>query len=393
MIIGITKEIRAHETRVALAPETVKKLQKKKFRFYIEKGCGLDSGFPDSSYEGEGVELTDSATALSADVVLKLHKPTPNEIAKMRKGSVLISFLEPYLNDGTIENLAQAGIEAMAMELIPRISRAQSMDALSSQAGIAGYRAVLEAACHYNRFFPLMMTAAGSSRPAKLMVLGAGVAGLQAIATAKRLGAAVEAYDVRPETKEQIASLGGKPVELDVGESGSGVGGYAKELSEEAKKRQQQLLSERLKKQDLIISTANIPGRKAPVLILEDTVKGMKPGSVIVDMAAANGGNCPLTEADRVVVKNGVTLIGYTNFPGMVPADASFFYGNNLFHLVNLLFPENTERPDLSSKLEDEIVAGALVTYRGEVRTKNSSEKSQKGASSATAGSSVRRTP
>jgi NAD(P) transhydrogenase subunit alpha len=235
------------------------------------------------------------------------------------------------------------------------------MDALSSQAGIAGYRAVLEGASRYIRFFPMMMTSAGSSKACKLAVLGAGVAGLQAIATGRKLGAMVEAYDIRPEVKEQITSLGAKNIEVEVGESGTGTGGYAKELSEDAKRKQQEALSEKLKKFDVIVSTANIPGKKSPVLITEDAVRGMRPGSVIVDMAAANGGNCPLSEADKVVVKHGVTIIGTTSFPGLVPGDSSHFYAQNLVNLLGVTHAGN------ELNMADDIVAASLVTHKGAV--------------------------
>ncbi len=370
MIIGLPKEIRPDEARVALTPDTLKKLCKKGFKVLVERSCGVRAGFPDDLYTMEGVELVDTRTAFSAEIVLKIHPPTPDEIAHMKKGSLLVSFIEPYKKDGTIEKLAQAGIEAIGMELIPRTSRAQSMDALSSQANIAGYRAVLEAATRYSRFFPLMMTSAGSSKPVKVLVLGAGVAGLQAIATAKRLGASIEAYDVRPEVKEQIQSLGAKFLELDLGEEGSGQGGYAKELSEEAKKKQLALLTEKIKKCDVVISTANIPGRKAPVLISEEAVKGMRAGSVIIDMAAGSGGNCPLSEADRLVVKHGVSLVGFMNYPSMMATDASGFYGNNLISLLSILIEVKEGKLSLNINLEDDIIAAALVTHSGDIRLK-----------------------
>ncbi len=368
MKIGIPRETRAGETRVSLSPDAAKKLRKKGFEFLLESGAGTSAGFSDADYGTDGVRVVDAKAALGADIVLKVHKPNASELGSLKKGSMLICFLEPYSKDSTIDDLAKAGVDTFSMELIPRTSRAQSMDALSSQAGIAGYRAVLEAACHYPRFFPLMMTSAGSSKPARVMVLGAGVAGLQAIATSRKLGASVEAYDVRAEVKEQILSLGAKFVELDVGEEGSGKGGYAKELSEEGKKKQQQLLTERLQKCDVIISTANIPGRKAPVLITEDAVKGMRTGSVIIDMAAANGGNCPLTEADKVVRKHGVTLVGITNFPALTPADSSNYYANNLVNLLGLMAESKDGVTTLNVKLEDDIIAGALAIYKGEVR-------------------------
>jgi NAD(P) transhydrogenase subunit alpha len=367
MIIGLPKEKRIDETRVALSPDSVKKLCKKGFRVLVERSAGVLAGFPDTDYVSEGVELVDTKAAFSAEIVLKVNRPSDDEISLMKKGTLLICYIEPYNKDGLVEKLAKAGIEAMSVELIPRTSRAQSMDVLSSQANIAGYRAVIEAAARYGRFFPLMMTSAGSAKPAKVMVLGAGVAGLQAIATAKRLGGSIEAYDVRAEVKEQIQSLGAKFVELDVGEEGSGQGGYAKELSEEAKIRQQQLLTERLKKCDVIISTANIPGRKAPVLITEEAVKGMRAGSVIIDMAAANGGNCPLSEAHKIVVKHGVTLVGYTNYPSLMPADSSNFYGNNLISLLGILVENKDGKQVLNLNLEDDIIAAVLVTHKGDL--------------------------
>jgi NAD(P) transhydrogenase subunit alpha len=359
MIIGIPKETRAGETRVAATPDSVRKLIKKGFKLRVERGAGTLAHYPDESFAAAGAELVDAGQALGSEIVLKLHKPLPAEILKMKKGALLVSFIEPYAQDGTLQKLAEMGVDAIGMELIPRTSRAQSMDALSSQAGIAGYRAVLESACRYGRFFPMMMTSAGSSKACKLAVLGAGVAGLQAIATARRLGAQVEAYDVRAEVREQITSLGAKNIEIEVGEEGSGTGGYAKELSEESKRKQQAALSEKLKKFDVIVSTANIPGRKSPVLITEDAVKGMRPGSVIVDLAAANGGNCPLSRADQVVVKHGVTIVGFTNFAAQVPADASHFYAQNL---VNLLAITHVNH---ELNLADDIVAAALAVHKG----------------------------
>ncbi|MCM2279156.1 MAG: Re/Si-specific NAD(P)(+) transhydrogenase subunit alpha [Oligoflexia bacterium] len=366
-ILGIPKENREGETRVAMTPDSLKKIVKKGFRIRMERGAGITAGYPDADFAFDGVELVDAVTALGAEVVIKINRPTVEELAKMKKGSLLICMLEPFAQDGFIEKLAQAGINAMGMELIPRTSRAQSMDVLSSQANIAGYRAVLEAATRYPRFFPMMMTSAGSAKPARVVVLGAGVAGLQAIGTARRLGCQVEAYDVRAEVKEQILSLGAKFIELDVGEEGTGAGGYAKELSEAAKLRQQQALTERLKKADVIITTANIPGRKAPILVTEEAVKGMRAGSVIVDMAAPTGGNCPLTEAGKTVVKHGVTLIGATNFPTMMPSDSSSFFGRNVFNLLGLMLDD--KKPSiLTLNLDDDIIAASLATLDGQVR-------------------------
>jgi len=367
MLIGIPKESRAGETRVAGTPDSIRKLLKKGFTFRVEKSAGLLAKFPDELYKMDGVEVTSADAVYGCDIVLKFHKPNASEIGMLKKGSLLISYLEPYNKDGTLDKLAAAGVDALSMELIPRTSRAQSMDALSSQANIAGYRAVIEAAANYGRFFPMMMTSAGSAKPARVMVLGAGVAGLQAIATAKRLGANVEAYDVRPEVKEQILSLGAKFVEFDLGEEGSGKGGYAKELSEAAKKKQQELLSEKLKKCDIVITTANIPGRKSPILVTEETVRGMPAGSVIIDMAAANGGNCPLTEPDKVITKHGVTLVGITNYPGLVATDSSQFYANNLVSLLGVLAETKDGKTSIKLNLEDDIIAAALITHNGKL--------------------------
>jgi NAD(P) transhydrogenase subunit alpha len=365
MKIGVPKETRAGETRVSATPDSVKKLKKKNFEVAVERGAGLPAHYTDEAYTAAGATIVDTDTAYGCDVVTKIHKPTPAEQKKLKKGGVLVSLLEPYLKDGTFEALAAGGVSAVALELIPRTSRAQSMDVLSSQAGVAGYRAVLEGASHYGRFFPMMMTSAGSVKACKFCVLGVGVAGLQAIATARKLGALVEAYDVRPEVRDQIISLGAKPIDLDIGESGSGSGGYAKELSEDAKRKQQEQLSQKLKAFDIILTTANIPGRKSPTLVVEDVVKAMRAGSVIVDMAAANGGNCPLTEADKVVVKHGVTLVGVTNFPALCPTDASHFFAQNMVNLLDILW--NKERTELA--LADDIVAASLVTNNGAVQT------------------------
>lgn len=371
MRIGVPKETKSDENRVAATPDSIKRLagKIKGLKFLVESGAGEGAHYSDEAYSEVGAEIVDRKTALGAEIVLKVNRPTKDEIKPMSKGAVLISFIEPFNDDGIMEKLAEAGVEAFGLELVPRISRAQSMDALSSQANIAGYRAVIEAANHFGRFFPTMMTAAGSAKPAKVIILGVGVAGLQAIATAKRLGANVEAFDVRPEVKEQVQSLGAKFIEIDLGEDGSGEGGYAKELSEEAKAKQQAGLNEKLKKADIIITTALIPGRPAPLLVTEDAVKGMRQGSVVVDLAAANGGNCAGTEADKTVVKHGVIIIGNTNLLSLMPSDASDFFARNLINLLALLIkPE--EPPVLNIDLEDEIVAGALATHAGEVRFK-----------------------
>lgn len=371
MIVGIPKEIKVNETRVAGTPTSVKKLVQQGFEVRVEKSAGELAGFADESYAAAGAVLVDGASALGSDLVIKINRPTSPEVSKMKKGGLLISFLDVWQKDGLLDELAKVGANAIGMELIPRTSRAQSMDALSSQANIAGYRAALEGAVRYKRFFPMMMTSAGSAKPARVAVLGVGVAGLQAIPTARKLGAMVEAYDVRAEVKEQIISVGAKFIELDVGEEGTGTGGYAKELSEEGKKKQQALLTEKLKKFDIIITTANIPGRKSPTLVTEEAVKGMRTGSVIVDMAAANGGNCPLTVADQIVVKHGVTLVGITNYPALVPADASEFYAKNVSNLLSLMVQTKDGKPTLSYFLEDDIIAASLAVYQSQVRFKS----------------------
>ena len=361
MRIGVPRETLPGETRVASTPEVVKKLVAKGFGVLVERGAGTAAHFPDTEYEQAGAQLGDRAAALDADIVLRVRKSTPEDIAGMRSGAVLVGFVETCEDDGILAALHAKGVRVVALERVPRISRAQSMDALSSQANIGGYRAVVEAAAHYGRFFPVMMTSAGSAKPARLVVLGVGVAGLQAIATARRLGADVYAYDVRPETKEQIRSLGAKSIEIDIGESGAGEGGYAKELSAEAKARQQQLLADELAKAHVIITTAAIPCRPAPVLVTEEVVKRMRPGSVIVDLAAATGGNCPLTEKDRVVVRHGVALVGITNYAALVPADASSFYARNLANLLDIMVEKGSSGPVLKDLDSDEITRAALV--------------------------------
>ena len=369
MIVGIPKETASGEARVAATPDTVKRIKGKGLDVVVESGAGEASSFTDEDYREAGAEAGDSARALGADIVFKVVGPTEAEIAAMKRGAVLASFIDVCGDDAQLKALAGAGVDAVAMELIPRISRAQNMDALSSQAGVAGYRAVIEAGHLYGRFFPLMMTAAGSSKPARVVVLGAGVAGLQAIATAKRLGARIFAYDVRPQVKEEIESLGAKFIDLDVGESGEGTGGYAKELSAEAQARQKQQLTEELMKADIIVSTAAIPCRPAPVLITAEAVAGMRAGSVIIDLAAATGGNCELTEPGQVVSHNGVTICGLTNFPSLMASDASAFYARNLLNLLPLLIDaDDGGVKKKENLLEDEITAAALVTHDGEVR-------------------------
>lgn len=361
MKIGVPKEIRQGETRVASTPDVVKKLVAKGFSVLLERGAGSGAHYTDAEYEQAGATLVDRATALAADIVLKVRKPDLEEIAMMSEGSVLVGFMETCEQDETLRALFDKNIRPIALERVPRISRAQSMDALSSQSNIAGYRAVIEAATRFGRFFPLMMTSAGSAKPARVVVLGVGVAGLQAIATARRLGADVYAYDIRPETREQILSLGAKPIDLDIGESGSGEGGYAKELSDEAKAKQQQLLADELSKAHILITTALIPCRPAPVLVTEEVVKRLREGSVIVDLAAESGGNCPLTEKDQVVNKDGVILVGHTNYPAMMPSDASAFYAKNIANLLDIMVSLEEGKPVLNDFEQDEITQAALV--------------------------------
>lgn len=381
MKVGIPKEVTAGETRVAATPETVKKLRAAGLGVNIEAGAGSGAHFTDDAYREAGAEITTKGGALGSDVVFKVHKPEFDEIRLMKRGARLISLLDMCHDDGTFDELAEQGVDSFAMEMMPRLSRAQTMDVLSSQANIAGYRAVLEAARLYGRFFPLMMTSAGSAKPARVVVLGAGVAGLQAIATARRLGAQVWSYDVRPEVKEQVMSLGAKFIEFDLGESGSGSGGYAKALSPEAQKKQQAMLQEELKKADVIVSTALIPCMPAPVLITEDAVKGMHEGAVIVDMAAATGGNCPLTEADKIVNKHGVILCGWTNFPALMPSDASNFFARNLYNFLVHMLEKSGDELVFRDFFADELTSMTLITHQGKVRfetTKTAKKKERK---------------
>ncbi|MEJ2692061.1 MAG: Re/Si-specific NAD(P)(+) transhydrogenase subunit alpha [Candidatus Thiodiazotropha sp.] len=361
MKICLLKESLPGENRVALSPDIVKKLTAKGFDISVVAGAGEKAHFSDEQYREAGASVLEEAQAMQAGILVKVRKPTLDEVERIPADTILIAHVESCETDEILKALLEKGVTYLAMERIPRISRAQSMDALSSQSNISGYRAVVEAASLYGRFLPMMMTSAGSAKPAKLIVLGAGVAGLQAIATARRLGADVSAYDVRPETKEQIESLGAKAIELDVGESGSGEGGYAKELSDEAKAKQQQLLADELSKAHVIITTALIPCRPAPVLITEEVVKNMREGSVIVDLAAANGGNCPLTEADEVVTKHGVILVGHTNYPSMVPSDASAFYAGNIMNLLSIMVDSTEQGLVLKELNEDEITAAMQV--------------------------------
>jgi H+-translocating NAD(P) transhydrogenase subunit alpha len=371
MRIGIPAEIRSGETRVAATPETVKKLAAGgKHQLLVQTGAGNGAAIPDAEFQAAGATIVGAAADVYAqsDIVLKVRAPDTGELPLVKRGSILAGLLNPYDAAG-IEALAKTGVTGFAMEWLPRITRAQSMDVLSSQANIAGYKAVIVAADEYRRFMPMLMTAAGTVKAARVLVLGAGVAGLQAIATAKRLGAVIEAFDVRPAVKEQVESLGAKFVEVPVSDEekkqAETAGGYAREMSDDYKRRQAALIDERAKAADIVITTALIPGRPAPVLIREETVRGMKPGAVIVDLAAEQGGNCPLTERDKAVVKHHVKLVGHTNLAAMVATDASALYARNLLNFLALLV--DPKSGELKLDREDEIVAGSLVCIDGTV--------------------------
>ena len=375
MLIGVPTETTVGETRVAVTPETVKKYVAQGHVVRIQSGAGIAASVTDAAYQAAGGEITDAAGAFGADLVLKVRSPFDAEITQMRPGTTVVGMLNPFDAEG-LQRLASANLTAFALEAAPRTTRAQSMDVLSSQANIAGYKAVMIAADQYQRFFPMLMTAAGTVKAARVVVLGVGVAGLQAIATAKRLGAVIEASDVRPSVKEQVESLGGKFIEVSYDtdeekEAAQGVGGYAKPMPPSWLARQQVEVAKRVAQADIVISTALIPGRAAPTLITEDMVKSMKPGSVIIDIAAGKGpnggGNCPLSEADKTVVKHGVTLVGETNLPARVAADASALYARNVLDFLKLII---TKEATLNIDLNDDIVAACLMAQGGEVKRK-----------------------
>lgn len=365
MRIAVPKEIEPGEARVAIVPETVKRLTKKVIEVSVERGAGEKACFPDEEYKEAGASVEPSAKALlaAADVVVKIHRPTPAEIAGMREGAALISLLYPLLNPDLVATLAAHKITAIAVESIPRTTLAQMMDVLSSQATIAGYYAVIMAAHALPKFFPMLMTAAGTIAPAKVLVLGAGVAGLQAIATARRIGAAVEAFDVRKVVKGQVESLGAKFVEVDMAEDAQMESGYAKEVSEEYKRRQAELIHRHIAKSDVCVTTALIPGQRAPILITEEMVQDMRPGSVIVDLAAEQGGNCALTEPGGEVVKHGVTVIGLLNLPSRVAVHASQMYSRNMEKFLLHLAGDSRLKLDF----QDEITRGCVITHGGEI--------------------------
>jgi H+-translocating NAD(P) transhydrogenase subunit alpha len=362
--LGVPTESAEGERRVALIPDAVRSLTGKELEVAVESGAGEGAGHPDAEYSEAGASVGSAEDAWAADVVVKVAPPTSEEIARLRRGQVLIGHLAPLTSPDTNRALADAGVTSFAMEAIPRITRAQAMDALSSQANVAGYAAALLAAREAGRFFPMMTTAAGTVAPARVLVLGAGVAGLQAIATAKRLGAVVSGFDIRRAAWEQIASLGGRPLELDFIPDAEAEGGYARPLTEEENEKVREALTENAARQDVIITTALIPGRPAPLLITADAVRGMSPGSVIVDLAAEAGGNCELTEAGRTVVENGVKVIGPLNLPSEMATHASQLYAKNVENLLDLLVDD---AGNLKLDFEDEIVAGACITHEGEI--------------------------
>jgi NAD(P) transhydrogenase subunit alpha len=373
MLIGVPVETTAGETRVAITPETAKKLMAQGHTVRIQSGAGVAASVTDAAFAAVGAELVDAGTAWGCDLVLKVRGPSEAETSFIKTGSTVVGMLEPF-NASGLQRLASAGATGFALEAAPRTTRAQSMDVLSSQANIAGYKAVMLAADKYQRFFPMLMTAAGTVKAARVVILGVGVAGLQAIATAKRLGAVIEATDVRPSVKEQVESLGAKFIDVpfetqEEKDAAEGVGGYARPMPASWLERQKVEVAKRVAQADVVITTALIPGRAAPVLVTEDMVKAMKPGSVIIDIAAGKGaqgtdGNCPLTEAGQTVVKHGVTLVGETNLPALVAADASALYARNVLDFLKLIINKEGQ---LHIDMEDDIVAACLMTRDGAV--------------------------
>ncbi|MEA2149031.1 MAG: H+-translocating transhydrogenase subunit alpha [Solirubrobacteraceae bacterium] len=362
MQVGVPKETVEGERRVALVPEVIRKLTGKGFDVLVEAGAGEEAMLTDAAYEEAGATISDAVW--DADLVAKVAPPTAEEISKLGGDTVLVGFLGPLSNPKTTSALAEAGTTSFAMESIPRISRAQAMDALSSQSNVAGYKSVLLATDYLGRFLPMMMTAAGTVPPAKVLVLGAGVAGLQAIATARRLGAQVTGYDVRAAVAEQVRSLGAMFLELEAGKGAEGEGGYARELTDEEKQAQQQELADKIATFDVVITTALVPGRRAPILVTAGSVEKMKPGSVIVDLAGETGGNCELTEPGQVVVKHHVTIVSPLNLPATMPEHASALYARNVQSLLELLVDDEGA---LDLNFDDEIIAGACITRDGEI--------------------------
>jgi H+-translocating NAD(P) transhydrogenase subunit alpha len=372
MRIAVAKEIEVCERRVALIPDTVARLVKQGLEVWVEAGAGERAFFNDAAYEVAGAKITSDTASLwgEADILLKVSPPQVRDDGRseadlLKEGAVLVSFLNPLGNPALAQKLAERKITSMSMEMIPRTTRAQSMDALSSQASIAGYKAVLIAAAALPKYFPMLTTAAGTIAPAKVFIMGAGVAGLQAIATARRLGSIVEAFDIRPAVKEEVQSLGAKFVEVKLDEETTAAGGYAKEISEDSKKRTQELVAQHVKTADIVITTAQVPGRKAPLLVTEEMVMQMKPGSVIVDIAAEQGGNCACTEPGKDIIKHGVTIIGPINLPSSVPVHASQLYAKNVTSLLQLIV--NKEKV-INIDFTDDIIEATCITHAGEIR-------------------------
>lgn len=363
MIVGILSEPQG-EARVSLLPEAVAQLQKKQIEVLIESGAGDRSSAPDSEYTKAGAKLASRTDVIQqAEVILTIHQPVADEIAGL-SGKTLIGIFQPLFHTALMQRWASQGVTVFSLDMLPRTTRAQSMDVLSSQANIAGYKAVLLAANLYPRYFPMFMTAAGSIAPAKVLILGAGVAGLQAIATARRLGAVVDVFDTRPAVKEEVMSLGAKFVEVEGAADASKAGGYAVEQSEEYKQKQQQKIKDSLAKADIVITTAQIPGRKAPVLITEDMIDGMRPGSIVIDIAAATGGNTPFTKNNETIIRNGVSIVGAGNLPSTMPSDASKLYGKNILNFLQLI---TTKEGALHLNWEDDLVKGCCITHGGAV--------------------------
>ncbi|HYV17149.1 MAG TPA: Re/Si-specific NAD(P)(+) transhydrogenase subunit alpha [Conexibacter sp.] len=364
MKIGVPKETAEGERRVALVPEVVKKLSDAGHAVLVQRGAGAEAMIPDAQFEAAGAEIADDLAALwQSDVVVKVAPPSAEEVVRLGKDSVLIGFLAPLTNAEGVRALAASGATAFALEAVPRISRAQSMDALSSQSNVAGYRAALMGAQEMGRFYPMLMTAAGTIRPATVLVLGAGVAGLQAIATARRLGAVVQGFDVRSVVKEQVESLGATFLEFDLGGDLEGEGGYAKELTPEQQARQQELMAEAIGKCDVVITTALVPGRRAPILVTEDAVKRMKPGSVVIDLAGEAGGNCELTEPGQTVIRHDVKIVAPLNVPSTMAEHSSQLYARNIEALLGLMVEEGA----LALDFDDEVIAGACIVRGGEI--------------------------
>jgi H+-translocating NAD(P) transhydrogenase subunit alpha len=374
MLIGVPLETAAGETRVAVTPETAKKYVAQGHTVQVQSGAGVAASITDAAFEAIGATIVDRNAALGAELVLKVQRPSADELALMKPNAVLVGMLNPFDKDG-LSQMATAGLTSFALEAAPRTTRAQSMDVLSSQANIAGYKAVIMAADRYQKFFPMLMTAAGTVKAARVVILGVGVAGLQAIATAKRLGAVIEASDVRPSVKEQVESLGAKFIDVpyetaEEKEAAEGVGGYARPMPQSWLDRQKVEVAKRVAAADVVISTALIPGRAAPVLITEDMVKAMKPGSVIIDIAAGKGpngqdGNCPLTEAGKTVTKHGVHIVGETNLPALVAADASALYARNVLDFLKLVLTKDAR---FEMPADDDIVTACLMTQGGQVK-------------------------